>query len=437
VSSACDGSLLFLLRRKGLGPHPQDFCTCWAHYRLLLRSDHGETLVRSTKASVTMTGPETIVERNDLDPKKFVLGEMEVPECVEFVVRRLGVEGFGVLRLSSSALPEGRPAGDINVEVELFGAEPACGGHGTAGWIGLKSVMTERRMAEEWLAGAVDARGKLEAFDKLKASEGQARRAALDVASAVRKASYLAERRFQRAKTWLEQGNFEEDPARVTKETARVFRGLAKAMLLNQKRFSVEEGEGQQDFGTDLLRYLNRKNHEGPPVGGPDKGIQAEARDLALRVLDVDATNVLNLEVAGFACAELGDFATARVHLEKALEFDPGNEAIKSEMARVNVREKHGAAENSETLLFDLQTQLDAAHVASDVAAVASLMTHIGALVDGNQVTWDACVRSKVGKTVGSIQKSPPNNDQEIQNQAVRLVRKFRDMAERNRPLWS
>ena len=57
-------------------------------------------------------------------------------------------------------------------------------------------------------------------------------------------------------------------------------------------------------------------------------------------------------------------------------------------------------------------------------------------MCDGNEVAWDALMRTKIGKQVGLIQKAAWA-DEDMKKLATKLIRQFRDMAERNRPLWA
>merc|ERR1712118_341046 len=116
-------------------------------------------------------------------------------------------------------------------------------------WQGLQSILSERIKGDEFLEGADSARGKLEAFDKLKAAADQSQEAALDVAKAVKKGSVLAERRYTRAKSWLDSSNIADEKAAAV-EKEKIMLGLAKAIILHHQIFAVEQAN-QQDFGKD------------------------------------------------------------------------------------------------------------------------------------------------------------------------------------------
>jgi len=63
-------------------------------------------------------------------------------------------------------------------------------------------------------------------------------------------------------------------------------------------------------------------------------------------------------------------------------------------------------------------------------------MEQLGAWCDDDLIEWDALMRIKIGKPVGQIQKAAWA-DPVIKKLAFKLIRQFREMAERSRPLWS
>ena len=69
-------------------------------------------------------------------------------------------------------------------------------------------------------------------------------------------------------------------------------------------------------------------------------------------------------------------------------------------------------------------------------AQVVEELTKLGEMVDKDLVAWDALMRTKIGKPVGLVQKAEWADD-DLKKMCTVLIRKFRDMAERNRPLWA
>ena len=81
------------------------------------------------------------------------------------------------------------------------------------------------------------------------------------------------------------------------------------------------------------------------------------------------------------------------------------------------------------------------------MSLIRTTLIKLGDLCDNNEVSWDDLMKIKVGKTVGIVQKAawsstlepnaPEGTTDPLNTLATKLIRKFRDMAERNRPLWS
>lgn len=160
-------------------------------------------------------------------------------------------------------------------------------------------------------------------------------------------------------------------------------------------------------------------------------------RSVADAALELSPTNVRALAAAGLVYAACGELEAARRHIAKALEADPHNGSLRSELARVSAKERAEAALGCEEEAVEARDSLQRAIEAGDAAGAMGPLNQLIELVDGDKLTWEALMRLKVGKPVGVAMKTPPGGDSDVQQVATRLVRKFREMAERNRPLWS
>merc|ERR1719326_1869268 len=74
---------------------------------------------------------------------------------------------------------------------------------------------------------------------------------------------------------------------------------------------------------------------------GPSKQVARSSADAAL---ELSPTNVRALAAAGFVYASCGELEAARRHISKALEADPHNGSLRSELARVSAKERAEAA---------------------------------------------------------------------------------------------
>lgn len=74
--------------------------------------------------------------------------------------------------------------------------------------------------------------------------------------------------------------------------------------------------------------------------------------------------------------------------------------------------------------------------ILKEIEYLTTELTKLGELCDKDEVQWDALMRTKIGKQIGIIQKAEWS-DENLKTLATKLIKKFREMAERNRPLWS
>lgn len=351
---------------------------------------------------------KTIVNESAL-PKRFVVGEGDVPECVEFAARQLGSGGSAVLKLTDGALPGGRPSGNLTVEVELVHWEHSCKGPGDAGWAGIKTVMEERLLAEEFLQLADSARGQIEVPGKLK-TDWNMEVVINGHAKEVKQNSLCAIRRFRRAAKWLE--SISDNTPLVKKEKSHVFAGLAKALLLQERQFDKASGPSVKSL----------------PV--------LQAKTLALKACEADPQDAEAQAIAGFAYTELGDFDKATACINKALELDPQNKSAKSELARVNMKVKDGALQESDKIFRDKKEKLDAAVKKGDAGQIKALITDIKELIEANKVSWTTFTSSKVGKTIGELRKKPPKGDKDVAAAAEEMNGKLLAFTDRKCRQW-
>mmetsp|Transcript_12970 Transcript_12970/g.29488 ORF Transcript_12970/g.29488 Transcript_12970/m.29488 type:complete len:433 (-) Transcript_12970:123-1421(-) len=400
VSDKGDKSVLLKIVKKGKdGPSPGDLSLCSVHCKFLKDTKDGVKVKGGSKQMRELVPKRTYklpcilfdveysdmkfsnVENTSAEPKQFVCGEGEAPECLDFAVRRLGEGGSAVLKLKDGALPAGRPHGEITVEVELVSWQEACRGPGDVGWAGMRSVVAERMKGETFLHATEEAAGQLEALYKLR-TDWSTEDEISDQEKEVKKLALCAMRRFSRAGKWLESGQIKADG--VEKEKVLALVGLAKAELLQQKQFAP---------------------------GAPVKKSLAllSARSMALKAVQLDAENADAQAIAGSAYAELGDLTKAREYINVALKLDPAHAGAKSELARISTKEKGEVQSGAEKTFFGNKEKLDAVVKKGDAKQIKDLMDQIRLLLNEDKVTWDVFLKSKVGKTVGDLKKKPPS----------------------------
>lgn len=413
VSEKGDKSVMLKVVSKGEdGSSPGDLSVCHAHFKFLKETENGEKVKGGSKHVRELVPKRTYklpcilfdveysdmkfgnVENASAEPKRFVCGEGEAPECVEFAVRRLGAGGSAVLKLAEGALPGGRPRGALTVEVELVAWQEPCRGPGDVGWSGMRSVVAERMAAEDFLQSAEEAAGRLEALYKLRA-EWSTEEAIDGEAQEVKRAALSAMRRFSRAGKWLETGQVKGEG--VEKEKVKALVGLAKAELLHQKQFAP---------GAVVKKSL--------PL--------LSAKSMALKACKLDPQDAGAQAVAGSVYAELGDLAKARECIAAALQLDPTHAAAKSELARISTKEKGGAKQDGDKAFLDGKEKLDAAFKRGDAGGAKEQLKRIKGLIDEGKVSWEAVVKSKLGKAVAEIQKKPPKGDKELEGAATEML---------------
>mmetsp|Transcript_85554 Transcript_85554/g.242570 ORF Transcript_85554/g.242570 Transcript_85554/m.242570 type:complete len:433 (+) Transcript_85554:76-1374(+) len=414
VSEKGDKSVLFKMVKKGEdGASPGDLAVCRVHYRFLKSTETGDKVKGGSKQVRELVPKRTYklpcilfdveysdmkfgnVENDSAEPKSFICGEAEAPECIEFAVRRLKTGGSAVLKLADGALPDGRPHGVITLEVELVGWAEPCRGPGDVGWSGMRSVLTERMAAEDFLHSAEEAAGRLEALYKLSNEPEEAIKEAIDSQTQeVKRSALCAMRRFSRAGKWLESGQVKGNT--VDQEKVQAFVGLAKAELLHEKKFAP---------GAVAVKSL--------PL--------LSAKSMALKACQLDSQNPCAQAVAGAVYTELGDLAKAREYIAAALQLDPSHAGAKSELARINTKEKGGAMQDGDKELLGSKEKLDAMFKRGDAKGVQSLIAQIRELVEGGKVSSEAVAKSKVGKTIGDIKKKPPNGDKGVERAATEM----------------
>jgi len=414
VSEKGDKSVLLKVVKKGVdGPSPGDLAVCCAHFRFIKDTEAGEKVKGGSKQVRELVPKRTYklpcilfdveysdmkfgnVENSAAEPKRFSCGENEAPECVEFAVRRLGAGGFAVLKLAEGALPDGRPRGAITVDVELVSWHEPCRGPGDAGWAGMRSVLAERMAGEDFLHTAELAAGRLEALYKLCAewSAKDMEEAIQAEAKEVKRAALCAMRRFSRAGKWIENGRIDG----AEKDHVRALVGLAKAGLLQQRQFAP---------GASAVKSL--------PL--------LSAKSMALKASQLDPQDAEAQAVAGAAYAELGELAKARELVMAALQLDPTHAGAKSELARINMKERGGILLDGEKTFLGSKEKLDALFKSGDVNGVKDLLRQIKELIEQDRVSWEVIVKSKVGKTVEQIKKQPPKGDKELGKVAEDMV---------------
>mmetsp|Transcript_115958 Transcript_115958/g.322942 ORF Transcript_115958/g.322942 Transcript_115958/m.322942 type:complete len:435 (-) Transcript_115958:74-1378(-) len=422
VSGAGDGSVLLKVVKKGEdGPSPGDLAVCCAHYRFLKDTETGERVKGGSKQVRELVPKRTYklpcilfdveysdmkfgnVENESAEPKRFVCGEGEAPECVEFAVRRLSTGGSAVLKLAEGALPDGRPRGVITVEVELASWREPCRGPGDAGWLGMRSVLAERMAGEDFLRTSEEAAGRLEALYKLRA-EWSMEEAIDGQAKEVKRSALCAMRRFSRAGKWLETGQVKDKG--LEKEKVRALVGLAKAELLHQKQFAP---------GAPIVKSL--------PL--------LSARSMAVKACQLDPQDSEAQAVAGAAYAELGDLAKAREYISAALQLEPTHAGAKSELARINTKEKGDALQDGEKVLLGSKAKLDAVFRSGDANSVKDLLRQIKELIGQDKVPWEVLGKSKVGKTIEEIKRNPPRGDKELEQAAQEMIRELQKFTDR------
>ncbi len=409
---------------------------------------------------VQMNPMQPPVESMQVDPKKVILSEFMVQDIIDHFSRKLKDNTTLLIRLAgpNSFYPEGvtdEKDAIIDIKLECFKHVKVSRtpGEGTEG---MRSVLIEKSRADGFLKGAIDAKEKLDSFDRMKAAENQQKDEAVSVAWEAKKGAKVSVTRYERAHEFLsvlekrgeagaagDNGDGEGDQLLLNKIAVKV--GLARSLVLQQHVFSVEKGEGQ-DFGKDLVNFLAKKGHKSGVELDAEKNKHKldDALKYAEEALALSKDQSIPAFLAKAEClGALGKPSEALACIDAGMKVDPKNETLRSERARLNLAEKKQSDENYEVVIADMKARLDVLleknKEAKDEAATASIveeLTKLGELVDKDLVAWDALMRTKIGKPVGLVQKAEWADD-DLKKMCMVLIRKFRDMAERNRPLWA
>lgn len=436
----------------------EDLDTVFIHVRIY---DAVTKAVYESTRQVQMNPMAPPVESAHVDPKKVILSEFMVQDIIDHFSRKLKDNTTLVIRLAgpNSFYPEGVTDDKdaiIEIKLELFkhvkvSKEPGQGAEG------LRSVLVEKARADGFLRGAIDAKEKLDTFDRMKAAENQQKDEAVSIAWEAKKGAKVSYTRYERAHQFLatleergeaaaagENGDGEGENQLVANKIA-VKVGLARSLVLQQHVFAVEKGEGQ-DFGKDLVNFLAKKGHK--------SGVELDAEKNKHKLDDAltyaeDALKLSNDQniPAFLAKAEclgaLNKPTDALACIEAGMKVEPKNDLLRSERARLNLAEKKQSDENYEVVIAAMKAKLDEqlekqkeGNDEEAIKIVVEELTKLGELVDKDLVAWDALMRTKIGKPVGLVQKAEWSDDA-LKKMCTELIRKFRDMAERNRPLWS
>eukprot|EP00397_Hematodinium_sp_SG-2012_P021861 GEMP01022616.1.p1 GENE.GEMP01022616.1~~GEMP01022616.1.p1 ORF type:complete len:562 (+),score=148.39 GEMP01022616.1:94-1779(+) len=397
------------------------------HYTMYDSDNH---MVESSKLSMSLVGMQIaqVIDHN-VPPRKVTLDEYEAAECVEYIARRLQDGSRGVLRVTGDKLRAGRPQGTILCFVKVFSHTPM-----PSKPEGVASIIHQRKLAESLLTNADEMRAKLDAFDKMKASEDQSKDQVLEAAFSAKKCAWLAQRRFRIALAWANELDNEA-------EKLRALIGLGRALIVSETQFESDKGPNKRDFGRDLIQFLQEKGHDVKETF--NKANIDEALDFLDEAHTLSEGKSVDVLVAqGMAHATLGDTDKAKELLNSALELCTGGDTsehetrIKSELARVNVQAKEAGLQDAGAKVAKMKEFMDTLMEGQSENELSIEMATLQRMIVADEIAWDALMRTKIGKTVGLIQKATWASA-ELKDQATMLIRKIRELAERNRPLWA
>jgi hypothetical protein len=309
-------------------------------------------------------------------------------EAIELIAMKVGKGGKGHLYLKSTALTHNRPAGCVVMDVELVELDP-CKGPGSPGWKGWASLMSEIDQGDRWLEEADERRKQLETFDTMRKTTDDTVGAIEHVSDQVHKFANNAVRRFRRAQAWLKVDD--QDSSKVKAELATTAIRLAKAQALSVQRFGPQA--------------------EQKPSEEEKKSLQ-EARDMLTDVLKT-AGDLTKEQVVKYDCLKIKlqlaiqaeDVADGKQILEELQVMRPGDEALKSDAARLNrlataMDLVEGAGE-----VETLQLALRAAVEAVDKPVIAEKIGALYEMMKNNAVKYSDITKLKVGKDVGNAMK--------------------------------
>lgn len=423
-------TLDFKVVKKGDGASPCDLSTCSVHYKMTQTTSKGNRIKGSSRHAKEVVKKHWIMEPCVLFdvkraeykfitvtntasmPARFVLGEGEVPECLEYATKQLAAGGSGILKLKAGELADGRPEGALTVEVDLLKWSEPCQGPATPGWDGMKSAVAARAAGEKFLQVAEAAAGSfavvrpfvpeieadiaftlkkmptkgpaaikdqdaLKETSKTLKEEQDAKRTDASVA---RSSAARAARHFRRVAKWLESSTLDG----ASHERARALAGLARALLVSGRDFT-----------------------SGTMVGDANNIIAQQAKSLALKACDLNGQDADAKAAAALALHALGDLSQARDYAAKAQALQPTNVGARNALASIAVSE---AAKFEKSFMDDAQKLSDSAKK-GDPAAVKTELAKVKQLFADGKVPWSACVASKVGKTIGELRSKPPKGD--------------------------
>lgn len=321
-------------------------------------------------------------------------------------------------------------------------------------------AVAELRTGEQFLKAAIGGKEKLDSFDRSKASADQDEEKALELAWTVRKSALMAVRRFERALEFLgqmdasmkvsgaaEAGSAGSGAEQFSEHERSAKLGLARALVASQHVFTSEKSN-QKDFGRDLVNFLQKKGHKSAAEQAVNKNHLDRALALVQQLISSSEnpkTTLVYLAQAE-ALSALGRSAEALSAIDEGFKVDAKDELLRSERARVNLQIRQACIEESEQIVQDMRDemhrQLEEVPAESgppesgpNVEWIRGQLTKLGGMCDRDEVAWDVLMRTKIGKVVASVQKAVWV-DAELQSLCTKLIKKFREMAERNRPLW-
>ncbi|CAD7938776.1 unnamed protein product [Amoebophrya sp. A120] len=465
----------------------EDLDVVWVHYRVI----NGKT-----KELLNSTRTEFIGGENpNAAPRNITLAEYECPDILDAVLRRFEDGGEGIVRTTGpcSYYPEeggGEQLQHLEFQFQVYKHEKA-----VTQATGTKDVAADSSAGSGFLNGAVSSKEKLDTFDRSKAAADQQEAEALEVAWSVKKGGMLAARRFRRALEFCKQlsssnsspsksggagggsssssketsstgvsaqSDGDQQPVGTTGTTSteisskhlrelevKAKLGLARSLVIAQHVFAVEKAD-RGDFGKDLVKFLASKGHK----SAVEQSVSTDEVEEALNLAD----DVLATAPGGPTCEHylvkaealnaLDRLEDSLAAIEEGFKLDPKNEPLRSERARVNLKLKKTGAANSAEQVKAWKERVDTEIAKTDDSErnlkwIRQMMLDLGDMCDKSAVQWDQLMTIKIGKPIGQIQKASWAQASEVEGEdslnqlATKLIKKFRNMAENNRPLWS
>jgi len=441
ISPKGDESIMLKITDKGDDSGcPGELSSCWVQYKItkgkrnyLVGSSCAEpefsgyewmggnyasnekgVLVPLYSTYIAASSELVMAENAAAEPTCFIVGEPGVPECIDFVVRRLGAGGTATMCLAKGALPGGRAKGKVKVEVKLVRWKEPC----RIAPSGLKGILEELDMAGVFLSNSEDCFGKFEAVKKLHPENISESEQAQDL----QMYASCAGRRFQRAKEWLEGQKVKDDEGAEAKLQviatikAKTLAGLAKAILFSQ---AVTDASATKAF----LKNIKRKDLL--LRADPQKAMLKEAKSLATTAHELDPTDANTLAILGFACLCLNELGQAKDAVTKALSIDSQSKAARSMLARITVKTKSDEALEHQKALESTKIKLDEFVKKNDVPQIKSTIQTLDGMAADGKLSFASCVRFKVGKSVKGVCTNPPKKDTDTSKMAEALLGKL------------